>query len=144
MFLTPRSFVPTIRVPKFLHFRSFVLGAVVAVVFVGVSPREAEAFDIAGIAGSISRLVKIKKNLDGDVKNLTADAKLLFSDKDKLFQIKEQLLRLATETKSQIDSIQTLVGEVEGHIKKTQADIAQTAKHVNEIDEVRKKLEGKK
>lgn len=142
MFLTPRFFVPTLRVPKFLHFRSFVLGAVVAFTVGGVS-RPAEAFDLGGIASSISKLVKIKKNLDGDVKNLTADAKTLFSDKDNLFQIKEQLLRLATETKTQIDSIQKLVGEVEGHIKKTQSDISQTAKHVDEIDEVRKKLEGR-
>lgn len=146
MFITPRSFLPTLKLPKFVpHFRSFLLGAVVAgVVTVGFQPKEAEAGlpSITAIADSLQRLTKLKKNLEGDVKNLTADAKTLFGDKDNLLAIKDQLVRLATETKAQIDSIQTLVGTVEGHIKTTQVHIQKTAKDVDEIDEIKKKLGG--
>ena len=144
MFITPRSLFPSTDLLKRLHLKSFVLGAVVAVVAtVSVGrPQQAEALDFNAIAKSISNLVKIKKNLDVDVKSLTADAKNLFGDKDNLVAIKDQLIRLATETKAQIDSVQTKVQEVDGHIKAAQANIVKTSKHVDEIDDVRKALEG--
>lgn len=145
MFITPRSLFPTTDVLKRLHLKSFVLGAVLA--FAGTATfgyeKEAEAIDFNAIAKSVTNLVKIKKNLEGDVKNLTADAKTLFGDKDNLLVIKDQLIRLATETKAQIDTIQTRVAEVDAHIKSAQVNISKTAKHVDEIDDVRKALEGK-
>ena len=145
MFFTPRSFVPEMSFLKRLHLKSFVLG--LAVMFATTATfgydKEAEAIDFNAIAKSISNLVKIKKNLDGDVKSLTADAKNLFGDKDNLVAIKDQLIRLATETKAQIDSVQTKVQEVDGHIKAAQANIVKTSKHVDEIDDVRTALEGK-
>ena len=145
MFLTPRSFFPDMSFVKRLHLKSFALGAVM--MFAGTATfgydQEAEAIDFNAIAKSISNLVKIKKNLDGDVKALTADAKALFGDKDNLVAIKDQLLRLATETKTQLDSVQTKVAEVDSHIKAAQVNITKTAKHVDEIDDVRKALEGK-
>ena len=130
-------------VSKRVDVKSFVLGIVVSVTFIGFQPRQAEAIDFNAIAKSVANLVKIKKNLDSDVRNLTADAKTLFGDKDNMIAIKDQLVRLSTETKAQIDTITTLVSEVEGHIKKTQADIQTTSVHVKEIDDVRKALEGK-
>lgn len=130
-------------VSKRVDVKSFVLGIVVSVSFIGLQPRQAEAIDFNAIARSVSNLIKIKKSLDGDVRNLTADAKMLFGDKDNMIQIKDQLIRLSTETKAQIDTITTLVGVVEGHIKKTQEDIQKTSNHVKEIDDVRKALEGK-
>lgn len=145
MFITPRSLFPDMTLSKRLHLKSFLLGAVLAVA--GTAgfgyEREAEAIDFNAIAKSISNLVKIKKNLDGDVKALTADAKTLFGDKDNLVAIKDQLIRLATETKAQIDSVQTKVAEVDSHIKAAQVNIVKTSKHVDEIDDVRKALEGK-
>jgi hypothetical protein len=143
MFITPRSFLPSFptRIFKLVHFKSFVLGGVIALALFG-REKEAEAINFGEIASSVQKLVKIKKNLDGDVKALTADAKTLFGDKDTMLQIKDQLIRLATETRAQIDQVQTLVGVVEGHIKQTQADIAKTDTHVKEIDAVRKALEG--
>lgn len=140
MYLTKRIFFPT-SLLKFLDLKSFALGAVIATCAFGYTGR-AEAINFGAIANSISNLVKIKKNLDGDVKALTKDAKVLFNDKDNLLTIKEQLLRLATETRAQIDSITKLVAEVEGHIKTTQTDISKTSKHVDEIDDVRKALQG--
>lgn len=100
----------------------------------------ANAFDLGGMAKSVTRLASIKKNLDSDVKNLTGDAKTLISDKDKLLLIKDQLMKLATDTRSQIDGISALVGVVEGHLKSTQANIGTTSSHVGEIDAVRKSL----
>lgn len=143
MYLTKRSFFPSAEFLKRIHFKSFLLGAVVATAAVGYNPRQAEAIDFSAIAKSIQNLSKVKRNLDNDVKALTADAKTLFGDKDNLLAIKEQLVRLATETRTQIDSITTLVGVVEGHIKTAQTDIAKTSKHVDEIDDIRKALEGK-
>ncbi len=101
---------------------SFLLGVTVVALpmtFMGT----AVALDIGGlghIGAHVKSLANIKKNLDGDVKTLTGDAKVLFTDKDSLMKIKDQLLKLAKDTKSQIDGISTLVGEVEGHIKTTQ------------------------
>jgi hypothetical protein len=123
-----------------LDLRSFALGLALAFAVTGTS---AVAFDLGGVTSSVKNLVNIKRNLDGDVKNLTEDAKMLLGSKDKLLKIKEALFKLAAETKSQIDLITTLVGEVDGHLKKTQADIQTTAKHVGEIDGVRKALSGK-
>lgn len=130
-------------VSKRVDIKSFVLGIVVSVTFIGLQPRQAEAVNFNAIAKSVANLIKIKKNLDNDVRALTADARTLFSDKDNMIAIKDQLVRLSTETKAQIDTITTLVSEVEGHIKKTQADIQTTSVHVKEIDDVRKALEGK-
>ena len=42
--------------------------------------------------------------------------------------------------RTQIDGISALVNVVEGHLKQTQANIATTATHVNEIDAVRNAL----
>ena len=140
MYLTKRSFFPS-SLSKLLDVKSFLLGAVIATCAFGYTGR-AEAINFGAIAKSVTNLVKIKKNLDGDVRALTKDAKVLFGDNDNLLAIKEQLLRLATETRTQIDSITKLVGEVEGHIKTTQGDITKTSKHVDEIDDVRKALQG--
>lgn len=120
--------------------RSFLYGLALALALSGTS---AVAFDLGGIASSVKGLVNIKKNLDGDVRNLTDDAKTLLGSKDKLLKIKDSLFKLASETKAQIELITSLVAEVEGHLKKTQTDIASTAKHVGEIDGVRKSLQGK-
>lgn len=120
--------------------RSFLCGLALALVLTASS---AVAFDLGGITSSVKGLVNIKKNLDGDVKSLTDDAKTLLGSKDKLLKIKDSLFKLATETKSQIELITTLVAEVEGHLKKTQTDISSTAKHVGDIDNVRKSLQGK-
>jgi len=120
--------------------RSFIFGIVLALSF---SASSAVAFNIGGIASSVKNLVNIKKNLDSDVRLLTEDAKMLIGSKDKLLLIKNSLVKLATETKSQIDLITTLVGEVEGQLKRTQTNIQTTAKHVGEIDDVRKALQGK-
>ena len=110
----------------------------------------AQAFNVKGVTQlgnkvkqSITQLATIKKDLDQDIKNLKKDAHILMSDKDKLLAIKNQLIQLANQTKAQIDSIQTLVGEVEGHIKMTQKDIQSTAQHVSQVDVIRKKLGGK-
>jgi hypothetical protein len=121
--------------------RSFICGLILAF---SVSASSAVAFDLGGIASSVKNLVNIKKNLDSDVRLLTEDAKVLIGSKDKLLLIKNSLMKLATETKSQIDLITTLVGEVEGHLKRTQTNIQTTATHVGEIDSVRKALQGKK
>ena len=138
---TLRSLVPTTLFRK-IHLKSFVIGAALAGTVVFFSgPKDAEAIDFGAMAQAASKLLKIKKNLDNDVKALAKDATVLFDDKDDLVTIKEQLLRLATETRTQIDSINKLVVEVEGHIKTTQADIAKTKKHVDEIDDVRKALD---
>lgn len=130
----------TVRSSRF-DGRSFICGLVLAF---SVTATSAVAFDLGGIANSVKNLVNIKKNLDSDVKLLTDDAKMLIGSKDKLLLIKNSLVKLATETKSQIDLIQTLVGEVEGHLKRTQTNIQTTATHVGEIDGVRKSLQGKK
>lgn len=122
-----------------IDFPSLAVGALLAAgPLLVIEP--AEAFDLTGVAKSVTRLASIKKNLDGDVKALTADAKTLIGDKDKLLLIKDQLLKLANDTKTQIDGISALVGVVEGHLKQTQANIATTATHVGEIDVVRKSL----
>lgn len=121
--------------------RSFVYGLALAF---SLSATSAVAFDLGGIASSVKNLINIKKNLDSDVRLLTDDAKMLIGSKDKLLLIKNSLVKLATETKSQIDLITTLVGEVEGHLKRTQTNIQTTATHVGEIDGVRKALQGKK
>lgn len=122
-----------------LDLRSCLLGALIAAApLLLVEP--AGAFDLGGITKSVTRLASIKKNLDGDVKDLTADAKILISDKDKLLLIKDQLMKLASDTRSQIDGISALVGVVEGHLKQTQTNIAETSAHVGEIDAVRKAL----
>ena len=118
--------------------RSFICGLVLAF---SVFASSAVAFDLGGIANSVKNLVNIKKNLDSDVRLLTDDAKMLIGSKDKLLLIKNSLMKLATETKSQIDLINTLVGEVEGHLKRTQTNIQTTAAHVGEIDSVRKSLQ---
>lgn len=131
-------------VPSFLRkvqWKSFAAGAVLAVFSLGCV-QTAGAFDFAAAANSVANLVKIKKNLDGDVKSLSGDAKTLYGDKDNLLQIKDQLIKLSTETQAQIESINKLVGTVEGHVKTTQGDIAKTSQHVNEIDDVRKALQG--
>ncbi len=121
---------------------SFLLGAALATLLFSFT-RPAAAIDLGAIAKSVTNLIRIKKDLDGDIKALTSDAKTLLADKESLLQIKEQLVRLSTETRAQIDSVSTLVGVVEGHLKATQADITKTATHVNQIDDVRKALEGK-
>jgi len=123
------------------HGYSFVCGLILAF---SVSASTAVAFNLAGVASSVKSLVNIKKNLDADVRLLTQDAKMLIGSKDKLLLIKNSLVKLATETKSQIDLITTLVGEVEGQLKRTQENIQTTATHVGEIDVVRKTLQGKK
>jgi hypothetical protein len=127
---------------RHLQLKSFLLGAVAATAFLGFA-QSAGAIDFGAIAKSATSLLRIKKNLDGDVKSLSGDAKTLFDDKENLLQIKEQLVKLATETQTQIDSINKLVGTVEGHVKTTEGDISKTSSHVNEIDDVRKALEGK-
>lgn len=128
------------RVPLNLHLKSCLVGAVAATVLVGAS-ESAFGFNLAGIAQAASNLVRIKKNLDGDVRSLSGDAHTLYSDKENLLQIKNQLVKLSTETQAQIESINKLVGTVEGHVKTTQADIAKTSNHVREIDDVRKAIE---
>lgn len=132
---------PAQTVASRFDLRAFAAGIIVAF---AVSSTTVVAFDFGGIASSVKNLVSIKKNLDNDVKNLTADAKLLLGSKDKLLQIKDALFKLANDTKNQIDLINALVSEVDGHLKKTQSDIQSTAKNVGEIDNVRKALSGKK
>jgi len=123
-----------------IQWKSFIAGGVITTLSLGCV-QTAGAFDFAAAANSVANLMKIKKNLDGDVKSLTGDAKTLYGDKDNLLAIKDQLLKLSTETQAQIESINKLVGTVEGHVKTTQGDIAKTSEHVNEIDDVRKALE---
>jgi hypothetical protein len=103
----------------------------------------ARAFDFNAIGNAVKSLASVKSNLDGDVRLLNADAKILIGDKDKLLLIKDKLVNLAKDTKSEIDSISLLVGEVEGHLKKAQGDIGTTSEHVGAIDNVRKTLTGK-
>ncbi len=74
------------------------------------------------------------------MKYLRVDASTLFTDKEQLMSIKNQLTKLSTETKKQIGSITSLVKIVEGHIVKTRKDISTTAKHVKDIDGVKKAL----
>jgi peptidoglycan hydrolase CwlO-like protein len=102
----------------------------------------AGAFNLASVTKSVTNLIGIKKNLDNDIKMLTSDAKKLIGSKDQLLEIKDKLMTLAKDTRSQVDTIQTLVGQVESQLKQTEQNIATTAGHVGEIDKVRKALGG--
>jgi len=93
------------------------------------------------VIGVVDSLAGIKTGLDSDVQNLTGDAKQLFGDASNLLEIKNKLTELADKTQAQITEINSLVGTVESHLKKTQDDITSTAKNVARIDEVRKTLQ---
>tara|TARA_B100001094_G_C18159117_1_gene788229 strand:- start:1146 stop:1562 length:417 start_codon:yes stop_codon:yes gene_type:complete len=131
-----------------VHLKSLFFGISLTLIFnmIGNS-YDAAAIDLKSVGNigkkiktSIIQLGSVKKNLDSDIKKLKKDAKILMGDKDKLMAIKNQLVALAKQTKSQIDSIQKLVGVVEGHIKTTQTDIQTTAGHVYQVDQIRKDL----
>lgn len=134
------------------HAPSFIYGFLAAsVIFATVHfESRAEAIDFKNISDfgraittTVKSLTGLKKNLDSDVSALTGHAKILVADKENLAQIKEQLLKLATETRTQIDSVQTLVSTVDGHIKETKKSIDTTAMHVNEIETIKKALQTK-
>lgn len=133
---------------KNFDLKSLIIGALVAFLMVSLwRGEQAEAINLKNmgnignkIKSSITGLASIKKNLDNDIKRLKQDAKVLMADKNNLLAIKNQLVTLANQTKAQIDSIQKLVGVVEGHIKITQKDIQTTAGHVGQVDKIRKDL----
>jgi uncharacterized phage infection (PIP) family protein YhgE len=131
---------------------SFLLGFLTAclLLVVGQQENRAEALDFSNIGdigknltAAVKSLGGLKKNLDSDVSALTSHAKILIGDKENLKLIKEQLLKLATETRSQIDSVAQLVSTVDDHLKQTKTSIDTTSTHVGEIDAIKKSISPK-
>jgi hypothetical protein len=138
-------------IPK-AHLPSFLFGFLAACLLFVLAHNEnrAEALDFKDIGdlgknltSTVKSLTGLKKNLDSDVSALTGNAKILIGDKENLKVIKEQLLKLATETRSQIDSVAVLVSTVDDHLKQTKQSIESTSTHVGEIDAIKKSLSSK-
>ncbi len=120
--------------------RSFLLGVGMCLSLAVPTAIAVDLKSLQGVGAAVASLGTIKTDLDKNVKALKLDATALLGDKDNLLKIKDQLTVLATQTRTQIDSITKLVGVVEGHLKQTQTNIQSTATNVGRIDGVKNKL----